>query len=116
LRPLKSTKGSANARQQPPRAANRSAIAVKHDIGQEYEWRAAIDSTIQEFGRLDILVNNPRIGPSKPLLLETAAQQQVPTASAKIALSKLLTSPGEMRWQKHAAFGPREIRGKTRLT
>jgi NAD(P)-dependent dehydrogenase (short-subunit alcohol dehydrogenase family) len=76
LRPLKSTKGSANARQQPPRAANRSAIAVKHDIGQEYEWRAAIDSTIQEFERLDILVNNPRIGPSKPLLLETMGEAE----------------------------------------
>jgi 3(or 17)beta-hydroxysteroid dehydrogenase len=44
------------------RAINRDAIAVKHDVSLESEWRTAVDSAIEEFGRLDVLVK------SKPLL------------------------------------------------
>lgn len=34
------------------------ALAVKHDVTSEVEWVGAINRTLEEFGRLDVLVNN----------------------------------------------------------
>jgi NAD(P)-dependent dehydrogenase (short-subunit alcohol dehydrogenase family) len=34
------------------------AIFIKHDVTREDEWSRVIDRTLEEFGRLDVLVNN----------------------------------------------------------
>lgn len=38
------------------RYPNVKALAVKADVGKEDEIRQAVDTTIQEFGRLDVMV------------------------------------------------------------
>lgn len=35
-----------------------SAISVKHDVSSEPEWQSVISKTLDEFGKLDVLVNN----------------------------------------------------------
>ncbi len=38
-----------------------AAIFVHHDIASEADWKRVIDTTVQRFGRLDVLVNNAAI-------------------------------------------------------
>lgn len=42
-------------------AAGGKALFVKLDVSKEADWKAAVDATIAEFGRLDIAVNNAGI-------------------------------------------------------
>jgi NAD(P)-dependent dehydrogenase (short-subunit alcohol dehydrogenase family) len=39
------------------RYPNVKALALKTDVGKEDEVRQAVDTTIQEFGRLDVMVS-----------------------------------------------------------
>lgn len=34
---------------------------VPHDVGDEHQWTAAVDTAVAEFGRVDVLVNNAAI-------------------------------------------------------
>ena len=38
--------------------SNGEAIAVKHDVTREGDWKHVIDTTLQHFKKLDVLVNN----------------------------------------------------------
>lgn len=55
------------------RAAGGHAIAVVTDVSQEPPVAAMMDRALQEFGSLDVLVNNAAIFPKKPFLDVDAA-------------------------------------------
>jgi 3(or 17)beta-hydroxysteroid dehydrogenase len=50
------------------RNAGGRSLAIRHDAGDEADWRAAIETTLREFGRLDVLVNNAGVGTTQSLL------------------------------------------------
>lgn len=50
------------------RNAGGRALAIRHDAGDEADWKLAIEATRREFGQLDVLVNNAGVGTSKSLL------------------------------------------------
>ena len=61
LAPLESTAGEIEA-------LGRRAIVVPTDVTDADQCRALIDTTIAEFGRLDVLMNNAGGGETKPLM------------------------------------------------
>ncbi|MGV0815594.1 glucose 1-dehydrogenase [Mycolicibacterium boenickei] len=46
---------------------------VRHDVGNEADWRTAVDTAVTEFGRLDALVNNAAICKVVPLAEQDTA-------------------------------------------
>ncbi len=46
------------------------------DVGDERQWTAAVDATVEHFGRIDILVNNAAIQRVQPLLETTLADYE----------------------------------------
>ncbi len=40
------------------KAAGGEAIAVKHNVVSEEDWKNVIDKTVEAFGKVDVLVNN----------------------------------------------------------
>lgn len=57
-KPLKSREGTIHQTAKEVRARGSESLAVKMDVCNEDEIHDAIDQTIEEFGRLDILINN----------------------------------------------------------
>jgi NAD(P)-dependent dehydrogenase (short-subunit alcohol dehydrogenase family) len=52
----------------------RRAIAVRTDVTSPEDCQALVDATMQEFGRVDVLVNNAGAGTAVPALKETPDQ------------------------------------------
>ncbi|HEX5452420.1 MAG TPA: glucose 1-dehydrogenase [Stellaceae bacterium] len=64
-------------------AANGAARFQRLDVTSEAEWQAALDATIAQFGRLDILVNDAGIsGSAEEDLLDSAAWQRIMAVNA----------------------------------
>jgi NAD(P)-dependent dehydrogenase (short-subunit alcohol dehydrogenase family) len=64
--------------------ANGTARFRRLDVGSEAEWRAAVEATVAEFGKLDILVNNAGLsGSAVEDLFDTAAWDLLLTVNAR---------------------------------
>ncbi|OMC34583.1 3-alpha-hydroxysteroid dehydrogenase [Mycobacterium sp. GA-1841] len=46
---------------------------VRHDVGNEHDWRTVVDTAVHEFGRVDALVNNAAICKVVPLAEQDTA-------------------------------------------
>lgn len=46
---------------------------VRHDVGNENDWRAVVDTAVREFGRVDTLVNNAAVCKVVPLAEQDTA-------------------------------------------
>jgi 3alpha(or 20beta)-hydroxysteroid dehydrogenase len=47
--------------QQVAESIGAAARFVRHDVGNETDWRTAVDTPVRELGRVDVVVNNPPI-------------------------------------------------------
>jgi NAD(P)-dependent dehydrogenase (short-subunit alcohol dehydrogenase family) len=55
--------------------AGRRAVLVPGDIGQERHARSVVERAVEEFGRIDVLVNNAAFQMVRPSLEETPSQE-----------------------------------------
>ncbi|WP_233213418.1 glucose 1-dehydrogenase [Mycobacterium hubeiense] len=51
-----------------------AACFVRHDVGNENDWRTTVDTALATFGRVDVLVNNAAICVNRPLVEQPAAE------------------------------------------
>ena len=64
--------------------ANGAAIFRRLDVTSEQEWKAVVDATLAEYGRLDILVNDAGLsGSAVEDLFDTAAWDQLMAVNAR---------------------------------
>jgi NAD(P)-dependent dehydrogenase (short-subunit alcohol dehydrogenase family) len=57
-------------------AAGRQALSVRTDVSKPEDCQGLIDATMEEFGRVDVLVNNAGVGTAYPATRETVEQWQ----------------------------------------
>jgi 7-alpha-hydroxysteroid dehydrogenase len=85
------------------RELGRRALAVPTDVLEESQLEALVHATLEEFGRIDIVVNNAGGSPPKPALqtttqeFESAFRFNVSTAFAltRMAVPKIVETAGE---------------------
>ena len=64
--------------------ANGTAMFRRLDVTNEADWKAAVDATIQKFGKLDILVNNAGIsGSAVTDMLDTEAWDRLMAVNSR---------------------------------
>jgi NAD(P)-dependent dehydrogenase (short-subunit alcohol dehydrogenase family) len=64
--------------------ANGAAMFHRLDVGNEAEWKTAVDATLAAYGRLDILVNDAGLsGSAVEDLFDTAAWDRLMTVNAR---------------------------------
>ena len=51
------------------------AIAIQHDVSNEEDWQQVIDRTLEQFGQLDVLVNNAGVYMFERDMVETSLEQ-----------------------------------------
>ncbi|MGH7094396.1 MAG: SDR family NAD(P)-dependent oxidoreductase [Stellaceae bacterium] len=79
-------------------AANGTARFHHLDVTDEANWKAAVDATVTEFGKLDILVNNAGIsGSAVADLFDTAAWDQIMSVNARGAFLGMKYAIPQMR-------------------
>jgi NAD(P)-dependent dehydrogenase (short-subunit alcohol dehydrogenase family) len=78
--------------------ANGAASFHHLDVTDEASWKAAVDATIAEFGKLDILVNNAGIsGSAVEDLFDTAAWEKIMDVNARGAFLGMKYAIPQMR-------------------
>lgn len=66
------------------KSRGKRALAVKTDVSRKQEVEALVNSTVKEFGKLDVMVNNAGIYPMKPFLeLDEALLDKVLAVNVK---------------------------------
>jgi len=79
-------------------AANGTARFHHLDVTDEANWKAVVDATVAEFGKLDILVNNAGIsGSAVEDLFDTAAWDQIMAVNARGAFLGMKYAIPQMR-------------------
>jgi NAD(P)-dependent dehydrogenase (short-subunit alcohol dehydrogenase family) len=65
-------------------AANGAAMFRRLDVSDEAEWKAAVDATVAEYGKLDVLVNDAGLsGSAVADLFDTAAWDRLMAVNAR---------------------------------
>lgn len=60
-----------------------TAIFVRHDVASEADWNKVVDTAVNRFGRIDVLINNAGVSGSDPDRLSLATWDQQMSINAK---------------------------------
>src|SRR5215831_17624923 len=94
--------------------ANGAAIFRHLDVTSEAEWKAAVDATVAEFGKLDILVNDAGLsGSAVEDLFETAAWDPLMKAAGGGSIVNISSISG-ITGQHHVHVGYNASKGAVR--
>lgn len=60
-----------------------NAVFVKHDVTNEADWKKVADTAVQQFGKINVLVNNAGVSGSDPDILSMATWDQQMNVNTK---------------------------------